>query len=383
MSEHIENSGGAEAPHATIANWRTRPYSKWAFCNISDILPTASIQNDADRISRLGHAAEALDDFKLQLKSGEPLNLPQFLQRTQTDGFLIMVDGVIVHENYRGMLTPPTRHILMSATKSVAGLLCGILRDKGVLDVEAPVSEYVREIAATAYAGATVRNLLDMRANPLFEEAEFKAYVTAANWDPVAAGARPSGLHEFYASLPHKSGSHGGPFRYISANTDLLGWVMERAAGRPLSALMQDLLWRPMDAEQTAYLTLDRNGAPRTTGGLCTTLRDFARIGQLLMEQESHSLISPSWIDDIADGGDHAAWASGEFAAAFQGAKMRYRNCWYVMDAQSDRQPQTLFAMGIHGQNLFVDRANRMVIAKFSSQAQALDVMAITLTQMA
>jgi CubicO group peptidase (beta-lactamase class C family) len=379
MTDQSDRLANDEARKATLANWRTRPYSKWAFCNIADIIPTASIQNDPERVTALVPEPRQIDGFSLMQKNGETLDFSAFLQRTQTDGFLVMVDGRIVHETYRGFLKPHTRHILMSATKSVVGLLCGILRDKGMLDVDAPVSETIPEIAATGYAGATVRQLLDMRANPMFGEAELKAYVAAANWDPVVPDSRPDGLHEFYTSLPHVKGSHGGPFRYISANTDLLGWVIERAAGRPLSAVMQDHLWRPMGAEHSASITLDRCGAPRTTGGISATLRDFARLGQLLLDQDTHHVVLPSWITDIANGGDHEAWAKGEFAAAFSGATMRYRNCWYVMD----NHPQTLFAMGIHGQNLFVDRTNRMVIAKFSSQAQALDVMAITLTQMA
>jgi len=39
-----------------------------------------------------------------------------------------------------------------------------------------------------------------------------------------------------------------------------------------------------------------------------------------------------------------------------------------------------LFCLGIHGQNLFVDTKNEIVIAKFSSQPQPLDVQCITLT---
>jgi len=58
---------------------------------------------------------------------------------------------------------------------------------------------------------------------------------------------------------------------------------------------------------------------------------------------------------------------------------MRYRSGWYVIDDT----PQILFAMGIHGQNLLVDRAKRMVIAKVSSQNQPIDPQAIWLTHKA
>ena len=39
--------------------------------------------------------------------------------------------------------------------------------------------------------------------------------------------------------------------------------------------------------------------------------------------------------------------------------------------------------MGIHGQDLFVDRANNIVIAKVSSQSQPIDGQAIWLTHKA
>jgi CubicO group peptidase (beta-lactamase class C family) len=45
--------------------------------------------------------------------------------------------------------------------------------------------------------------------------------------------------------------------------------------------------------------------------------------------------------------------------------------------------PQILFAMGIHGQNVFVDRANRIVIAKVSSQNSPIDSRALWLTHKA
>jgi CubicO group peptidase (beta-lactamase class C family) len=58
---------------------------------------------------------------------------------------------------------------------------------------------------------------------------------------------------------------------------------------------------------------------------------------------------------------------------------MRYRSGWYVIDDA----PQILFAMGVHGQNLFVDATNGMVIAKLSSQAQPIEPQSIWLTHKA
>lgn len=84
-----------------------------------------------------------------------------------------------------------------------------------------------------------------------------------------------------------------------------------------------------------------------------------------------------AWIADIAESGDSDAWRTGEFAEGFAGMTMSYRNGWYVIHDE----PETLFAMGIHGQNLFVDRVNRLVIAKVSSQNSPIDYQAVPLTR--
>ena len=75
------------------------------------------------------------------------------------------------------------------------------------------------------------------------------------------------------------------------------------------------------------------------------------------------------FLDDLEANGDARAWAAGDFVSCYPGLPMRYRNQWYLLD---DAAPLA-FGMGIHGQNLFVDRRNAIVIVKLSSQALPLD----------
>jgi hypothetical protein len=63
----------------------------------------------------------------------------------------------------------------------------------------------------------------------------------------------------------------------------------------------------------------------------------------------------------------------------FPGRKTHYRNKWYM---NLGKVP-LLFALGIHGQYLFVDRRNQVVIVMMSSQANPLDVGLISLTMTA
>jgi CubicO group peptidase (beta-lactamase class C family) len=112
---------------------------------------------------------------------------------------------------------------------------------------------------------------------------------------------------------------------------------------------------------------------------MCTTTRDLARVGQMLLEGGTHKgrqVVPPSWIDMIVNDGDPEAWAAGNLASYYPGVPIHYRAKWYV----ERTLPRLLFCLGIHGQNLFVDAANGLVIAKFSSQPQPLSVEHIGLT---
>jgi CubicO group peptidase (beta-lactamase class C family) len=366
---------------AILSNWRTPPFSSWAFQHVPSLLPTVAIAALPGGALPLPVRPRSLDAFNLVVGDMR-LGLDRFLAETMTDGLVILLDGELVYEFYANGMKAETAHIVMSASKSIVGLVAGILSHAGRLDLAAPVSYLVPEIARTGYRGATLRQLLDMRTGVRLDDAALRAYGAASNLDPVTPAEEAVNLHSFLAQMGEAADPHGGPFRYVSANTDLLGWAIERATGQTFAALVSELLWKPMGATHDAYITVDRAGAPRCTGGMGATARDFARIGQLMVDGGrcgDRDILPATWIDDIACNGDAQAWKEGEFAAGFAGMTMRYRGGWYVIDDQ----PQTLFAMGIHGQNLFVDRANRVVIAKLSCHAERIDYRAVGLTHRA
>ncbi len=368
---------GLDADGASLANWRASPWNRWAFRNIPELLPVAEIGAGTRRPLIDAHSA-AFDDFRLDRPGGVSLDLDGFLTATATDGLVVLRDGKVLLETYANGMTRDTRHILMSATKAMSGLVAGALVGAGKLDVDAPVSDYVPEIAFSGWQDATVRDLLDMRTGIVLDVEASRAYQAAANWDPVTPEEAGATLHDFLANTPPAAGPHNGPFHYTSANTDLLGWVMERAGDAPFARIASDLLWRPSGAASPAFITLDRAGSPRCTGGLCATVRDFARIGWMVSDggvADGTQVIPEAWIDDILTGGDRQAWATGEWGKAFGaiGRDMSYRAGWYVTGAR----PGSMFAMGIHGQNLFIDQETGVVVAKVSSQHNPIDYQAM------
>jgi CubicO group peptidase (beta-lactamase class C family) len=345
----------------TLANWRSAPHNRWAFHHVRELVPSADIPNDPGAVRSLPG------------KDLPGLVAEDFLESTDTDGIAILHRGRLVLERYFNGMTEETPHILMSVSKSMLAILASELG----LDTSRQVTEIIPELAATAYRGATIRHLLDMRAGIAFDEDYLATsgaiieYRKSTGWNPLAPGEAPSDLKAFFSSLRDNDGPHGGRFHYCSPNTDLLGWVIERVTGRRYAELMSERVWKKLGAERSAYITVDRLGAPRCAGGMCVTLRDLARVGQWLIEER------PAFLRDLGQG-ERRAWDEGDLRQYYPGMPMRYRSQWYFLDGLA-------FGMGIHGQNLFVDAASEIVIAKLSSQALPLDKerMALTLRAVA
>ena len=371
-----------EKPAADLENWRRSPQNQLAFHQLPAEISTARINAICTNSVPFGSSTSSLADFSLRLPSGAKLGLERFLEVTSTDAMIVLHAGKLVFETYRNGMDPSSLHIAMSATKATVGLLSEILATEGAVDLNAPVTRYVPEIEKSHYAGATLRDLLDMRVGYVLSEQEEENYGRATGWQP--SKMRESGLKEFFEGLRGEPSECGGPFRYQSANTDLLGWALERATSCDVPSLLSKKLWTPLAAEQHAAITLDRAGLSRSAGGFCATARDFARLG-LLVSRNGHLDKAPVFSGAVVDGlikaGNRKAWSSGQWGESFAAISphMSYRSGWYTIDG--DRP--LLFAMGIHGQNLFIDRINSIVIVKFSSWAQPVDSRLMWLTHAA
>lgn len=360
---------------ATLANWRQPPFSRWAFHHVREIVPSAAIPSSVCKW-RLERAIEPLERLTFAAPGGSKTTVGQLLLDTFTDGFIVLRQGRIVFEHYEAGNDALNPHIIFSVSKALTALVAGILAGRGQLDADAPVTRYLPEAAGSAYGDCTVRHVLDMTVSILFEEnyldatGAFARYREATGWNPAGGANRPCDLRSFLLTLERGAGPHGEAVHYVSPNTDLLGWILERASGTRFADLMAALLWQPMGAECDAYVTVDRLGTPRTAGGICATLRDLARIGELMRCRglaEGRQVVPGWWIDDICTNGDPRAWAKGDMRALLPNG--RYRSQWYLTGNDRD----AFFALGIHGQWIYVDPPSGVVIVKQSSQPQPID----------
>jgi len=357
----------------TLANWRKPPFNRWAFQHVREIVPSADIPHDPGAVRELPEALVDLSDLTVDTDRGK-LSLDAFLEDSFTDAMIVLHQGRIAFQHYANGMTSATPHILMSVSKSVLGLITGVAVDQGKLDPDALVTDHVPEVGSTAYTGATIRHLLDMRAGVSFDEDYLATsgpiiqYRKSTNWNPLEPGETASDLRAFYQTLTERDGEHGRPWHYVSPNPDLLAWVLERATGQRYADLASELLWRRIGAAHSAYITVDRLGAPRAAGGVCCTAPDLARLG-LMFAEGGNRVVSAERLDDIVAGGNPKAWAESTGFEDYGQLPMRYRSQWYVLD----RPSPLAFGIGIHGQSIYVDRETGFVMVKFSSQPLPLD----------
>lgn len=364
---------GFERSDVTLDNWKDYPYSTWSLQHVAELVPVAKIEGTTP-VS----PDKAIDPGLLEMPTsmeGDSERVIDFLERSYTDAFLVVQNGKVVLEYFANAMTASTPHLIFSVSKSVAGLAAGIAAREFGLDFDSVVSHYVPAISGGAYQSATVRDLLDMKVSLDFTEAyadkdgQYARYRRSMLWMP------PSGDDEFHGedlasyvlSLPKGEAEHGTIFSYRSPNTDVLGLVLEKVSGLRYPDLISKFLWKPIGA-QSATITVDNVGASRVAGGISCTAHDLYRLGELINSggfASGNEVVPASWIHDTRTNGDAWAWAQGDFARLIPGG--RYRNQWYMLGGGQ------LCAIGIHGQWIYVDSENGIVVVRMSSQPLADD----------
>ena len=358
----------------TLANWQDSPNQPWAFRHMREFIPTHAIPATGAprplpiRLEPVGHV-------EVHRVGGSTSTVDGVLADTWTDAVVVLHEGRVVVERYLSGMTAQTPHLLMSVTKSVVGCVTGTLVADGLLSPDDLVSRYVPEVNGSGYDGATVRNLLDMRTGVRFREtytrpdAEVRVMERSMGWRPLLPGD-PVGAYQYMTTLG-SDGPHGEGFTYRSADTDMLGWVCERASGTRMADLVSDRVWAPIGAEHDADITCDAVGTAIHDGGMSATAQDLARFGQLLLDDgrvHDRQVVPEEWLVTARtpDADIRHAFAASDNEPVLPGGW--YRNqFWFV----PGRSGTLLLCLGIHGQMVLVDRATRTVAVKLSSWPDA------------
>ncbi|MFC5698038.1 serine hydrolase domain-containing protein [Pseudomonas sp. GCM10022186] len=365
------------APGKTIGfdNFLQFPQMRWSFSHMRELLPTVQVSRGSGEVSPLPRAERTdIDALEfIPLGGDRPMTWEQSLKANYTDGILVLHRGRVVYERYFGGLSESGQHIAMSVTKSFIGTLAAMLVQEGKIDPQAKVSQYVPELADSAFGDATLRQVMDMTVGVRFSEkyadpkADIWEYVRAGHMLPRPAGYDGATSLTGYLVKLQKEGEHGQAFAYKTVDTEVLSWVIQRVTGKSIATNLQERIWSRLGAEQDAYFIADEIGTAFAGGGLNTTLRDLARFGEMMRLDgrfNGQQIVPKEVVADIRAGGSTEHFAKAGMALL---PNWSYRDMWWV----SNNEHGAYSARGVHGQAIYIDPTAEMVIVRYASHPLA------------
>ncbi len=360
----------------TLANWQEPPFNRWSFSHMRELVPTQRISRGSGQPTPLPASPLPLGKIALDRVDGTRASVDEVLEDTYTDATVVVHGGQVVLERYAGETAPGTPHLLMSISKSVVGCVVGNLVERGLLSPAHLVTDHVPELEQSGYRGASLRDILDMRSGVEFSEdytdlhAEVRVIEQAMGWRPASDRRVPRSMYAYLTTLGG-TGEHGGVFDYRSCETDVLGWVCERATNTRMADLIGELIWSPIGAERDAEITCDGAGTAIHDGGMCATARDLARFGVMLLaggEVAGRRVVPATWLREswTADPDILEAFAQSVSGPYLPGGW--YRNKFWFVPREHH---VALLCLGIYGQMLYVNPGTGTVAAKLSSWPDA------------
>jgi CubicO group peptidase (beta-lactamase class C family) len=225
-----------------------------------------------------------------------------YLEASGTTAFLVVDDNKVLYEKYFNGYDERSLNTSFSMAKSFASALVGIAIDEGYIkSVDEPITNYIPELLKKdkRFESITIRNLLTMSSGIKYEEGGFLPWSEEADDTKTyyATNLRRLALNCRIESRPDNY------FEYNNYNPLLVGLILERATGMPVSRFMETKLWRPMGMEADGSWSLDskKDGFEKMESGVNARARDFARFGMLYAKEgnwRGKQLISRGWVEE-------------------------------------------------------------------------------------
>jgi CubicO group peptidase (beta-lactamase class C family) len=282
------------------------------------------------------------------------------LEDTDTDALLVIKNGKIVCERYLNRATAATHFNSYSMAKSVNSIMVGLaLTDGKIQSVQDPVVKYVPELRRSGYDGTTVQNLLEMRSGVEWDD-NFFAEGTLGRKAHLTAWVEASGRYTDAAKSTRRANQPGNTFNYNTMDAAVVGLVVERAVQMPVSRYLSKRLWKPAGMESYGFYVLDGppgTGREFTGGGFNAVLRDYGRIGLLMMDggrANGRQILPSSYVLE-------STRPSTASDAETKEPHLGYAYFWWPI-----LNSQAFTALGGEGQFIYVDPASKTVVVKMS-----------------
>ena len=227
-------------------------------------------------------------------------------------------------------------------SKSFIATLIGIAVQQGKLNLEDEVTTLLPDFKDTGYEGVTVLDLLGMRSGVRFTE-DYGDYNSDINRFGRAF-AMGTSYREFAKTLENEV-APGSRCRYVSIDTQVLGFLLTEAMGQSLTELLQKYIWEPVGMEHKGGWIVDNTDYEMALGGILASLRDYAKLGQLYLNKgalNGHQIVSPKWVS--------SATSRHPDQPASQHSQMGYGYQWWIPSNDTG----DFMAIGIYDQFVYI-----------------------------
>jgi CubicO group peptidase (beta-lactamase class C family) len=327
------------------------------FLHMEDVFPVTTIPASSEPF-RFQQGETITLPEQLSFK-GDTVDTQVHFDQTNVTGLLVIKDDQIVFEEYYRGHTEEGHHMSWSAVKSFVSALVGIALDEGAFDsIEDPITQYVPELTGSGYEGVRIKDILQMSSGVRFNEdyGDFSSDINRFGRILAWGGS----LDEFAASLEAEV-PPGTRHHYVSIDTQVLGMLLARVTHKSLSQYLEEKLWHPLGMEYPAYFIVDDDGMELALGGLNASLRDYAKLGYLYLNEGrwgEEQIVPRQWVLDSVTP-DAAHLLPGE-DNPLSNTSWGYGYQWWIpLDPDGE-----FMAVGIRNQFIYVYPKERLVIAK-------------------
>ncbi len=298
-------------------------------------------------------------------------SLEHVLAASGTTAFVVLKDAQLLYEGYFNGTDRTTTQTSFSTAKAFDSALIGIAIHEGYIhSVDDPITSYLPELASQpGLDRVRIRHLLAMSSGLRYDG-------TGSSGNPFDADARAyydPDLRRVALGVQAQV-APGIRWQYNNDHPLLLGMILERATGRPVSRYLAETLWQPLGMEAPGSWSLDseHDGFEKMESGLNGRAIDFAKFGRLYLRRglwEGQQLVPRAWVEastrhDASLPGPSTSPPGEEWARSLD-----YGYLWWL----DPEAPGRFFAMGNFGQYLYVAPDRDAVLVRFGTSYGDLD----------
>jgi len=352
------DDGGPISRHV----WKNFPafYTHTTIAHTGPVRPLAlRLRNDVEK-------------FETATSAGA-LTLDEYVRTNPyVDGMIVLHNGQIVFEAYPNMESYD-RHLGWSVTKVVTSTALAVLEQEGRVDMDSLVETYLPRLGDSDWAGTSIRNIanmasgMDCRDSDGYQNIESCIYRMEESLGLLARYNPPIDNLVHLRSIKRRRPA-GEANEYVSANTHVLGLIIEVVTEKPLAEALKELIWDRIGAEADGLIVTSSEGTTVPHAGLSARLRDIARFGQIL---------TPGANLDVV-GEDHMADLRSDNGIRFDDVRLQRLSERFDSDTPTHAAWQwdliwpdgIMFKSGYSGQGVFVDPEQNVVIAFFGTSGE-------------